>query len=388
VAIFVDTFPKLSETFVASEVRALARLGIAVRVEATQPGPGPSANVATGYLLAAPRARRACALLWLLTRHPRRVAGDLLGSVRWRRAEQVHGLPALAVVARRVREAGTVHLHAHFAATAALDALRVARLLDLPYSVTAHAYDIYLHPRNLAEKLRGAAFATSGCAYTVNELRARVGPPHAGRVHEQVMGVDPARFRRRTAHADHGHVVAVGRLVAKKGFAHLIEAAALMTGEPLRAVTIAGDGPLRAELADLVARRGLADVVTLAGPRTPEAVRALLERADVLAAPCVVASDGDRDSMPVVVKEALAMEVPVVASDAVGLPEVVHPAWGELVAPGDPLALAAALERMLGRPAGERAAMGRAGRAWVLEHADVHRETARLVELIAAAGGR
>ena len=93
----------------------------------------------------------------------------------------------------------------------------------------------------------------------------------------------------------------------------------------------------------------------------------MLERADLLAAPCVVAADGDRDTMPVVVKEALAMEVPVVASDEVGLPEVVRPEWGRLVPPGDAPALAEALATLL-RDAGKREELGRLGRDAVAAH--------------------
>ena len=101
----------------------------------------------------------------------------------------------------------------------------------------------------------------------------------------------------------------------------------------------------------------------------------------MLAAPCVVAANGDRDTMPVVVKEALAMEVPVVATDEVGLPELVRPEWGRLVPPRDADALAAALDELLDLPPAERAAMGRAGRAWVAEHCDLASETARLARM-------
>src|SRR5207248_7896479 len=115
----------------------------------------------------------------------------------------------------------------------------------------------------------------------------------------------------------------------------------------------------------------LEDRVRFAGALDPDALTERLERADVLAAPCVIAADGDRDSMPVVVKEALAMELPVVASDEVGLPEIVKDGWGRLVPPGDAEALAEAIDQLLSLPSRQRAEMGREGRAWVERHANV-----------------
>ena len=321
--------------------------------------------------------------VWLAARHPLRCLADLRDRRRWRREEPVRSLRALAPAARRAARGGDEHLHAHFAAGAALDALRVSRLLGMSYSVTAHGYDIYLEPRNLREKLERAAVATSGCEYTVRDLRAVA--PRAN-VHEVIMGVDGDAFARTLSHPAGRTVAAVGRLVEKKGFAHLIDAAAVLGGTvPLDRVTIVGDGPLRAQLTDRIRRHGLERTVMLVGALAPSAVRRLLEEADLLAMPCVIAADGDRDSMPVVVKEALAMEVPVVASDEVGLPELIRPEFGRLVPPGDAQALAGAIADLLAFDAAERAAMGRAGRAHVLETCDVTRETARLVELIESA---
>ena len=358
--VFVDAFPELSETFVLNEIRALRELGWEVRVEATRP-----AALAVhaddlppfGYL---PERGGWGAVAALVVRHPLRVARDLVLRRRWRRDEEVHPLRALAQVARRLREP---HMHAHFAATACLDAMRISLLTGVPYSVTTHAYDIFKEPRNLDEKLRRAAFTVTVCDYNNEHLPLRA--------HKVVMGVDPERFRRTRPYPGTREVLAVGRLVEKKGFQHLAAAAERLHDVRVRVV---GEGPLRAEL------EGTA--VELLGAREPGDVRALLETADLLVAPSVVAADGDRDSMPVVVKEALAMEVPVVASDAVGLPEVVRPEWGRLVPPGDPDALAAAIEELLALPPERRAEMGRAGRAWVCEHCDVRRETAKLAALI------
>ena len=101
----------------------------------------------------------------------------------------------------------------------------------------------------------------------------------------------------------------------------------------------------------------------------------------MLVAPSVIASDGSRDGIPMVLKEALALGVPVVASDAVGNPEVVEDAWGALYPAGDRRALAEALRALLERP--DREAMGQAGRAFAERELDLRRQTARLRELFA-----
>jgi glycosyltransferase involved in cell wall biosynthesis len=390
-AVFVDRYPELSETFVASELEALRRAGLVVRVEAEArgsagDGEGEAAQ-SVSYRSDDGWASRLAALAWLVGRHPGRCARDLAARSRWRReGEWPTSLRELAVVARRVFRAGETHLHVHFAAAAALDAMRVAELLGLRWSVTAHAYDIFAHPRNLVEKLERAAFVTTGCRYNVDHLRGLVSKEAADRVHEIVMGVDPDRFTRSGPLPAGRTVVAIGRLVEKKGFRDLVEAAALLRErDAVARIVIVGDGPERAVLAELAERLDVADVVELPGPRGPEEVRTLLEEADLLAAPCVITPDGDRDSMPVVIKEAMAMELMVVGTDVAGLPEAIQPDWGRLVPPSDPAALAAAIGELLALPVERRTAMGTAGRAWVIDHANVDTETARLIDLIARA---
>jgi colanic acid/amylovoran biosynthesis glycosyltransferase len=382
-AVFVDRFPELTETFVSGELQELRRQGHAVSVEAGAPAEHPDHRAAAGldvrYRSSGSRSENAAALAWLVLRHPLRCLADLRGRARWGAEEPVTPLRRLAPVARRAARERRDHLHAHFAAGAALDAMRTAALLGLPYSVMTHGYDIFKTPMNLREKHERAAFAVSACDYSVEHLRRTAGAQRIGRL---VVGVDGERFRRTTPYPEGRSVIAVARLIEKKGLAFVIEAAALLRarGRPLAALTIVGDGPLRAELEALAARLG--EPVTFTGSRTPEQTRALLEDAALLAMPCVVAADGDRDTMPVVVKEALAMEIPVVASDEVGLPEVVHDGWGRLVPPGEAAALAVALDELLALPAAERAAMGARGREFVLRECSLQRETARLAELI------
>jgi glycosyltransferase involved in cell wall biosynthesis len=366
----LDQWPELSETFVVNELQALRRIGHDVRVQAAQraahPNPEAPADVDVHLLAHDDRARDLRDLLWLARRRPLACARDLLRRRRWAREEWARPLRALANGARQIIERGDEHLHAHFAAGAALDAMRLAQLTRRTFSVTAHAYDIFLTPRNLREKLERADAVFTGCDYNVDHLRRTA--PRAN-LHKVVMGVDVASFGRVAALPQGRTVLAIGRLVEKKGFDVLVDAVAQLPDVSLR---IVGDGPLRAPLERRAERCG--GRVELLGSRAPADVRAELEGADVLAMPCVVAPDGDRDSMPVVVKEAMAMELLVVASDEVGLPECVLAPWGLLAAPGDADALAPAARRRAGALA----------RDWVRAHADVDGETARMAAAIEA----
>jgi colanic acid/amylovoran biosynthesis glycosyltransferase len=390
ITIAADRFPELSETFIAAEAQMLAGLGHAVRIEAGRRADDPDPQAGRGlevrYLEDDRLGRRVRALIWLALRYPRAVARDLLDRRRLCREERVRPLRQLAPAARRIHAHGSAHIHAHFGTEPALDAMRLGGLLGLPYSFATHGYDIFLTPANLAAKHERAAFAVSACQYSVDHLRAELGSETTARLHRLVVGVDVERFRRRAPHSSPGTVLAIGRLVEKKGFTHLVEAAAkLRESGALERVLIVGEGPLRRELEALIARTGAP--VELLGARPHTAIRDLLEEAALLVMPCVVAANGDRDTMPVVVKEALAMEVPVVATDEVGLPEVVQPDWGRLAPPGNPDALADAIRDLLELPAERRAEMGRAGREFVLEHCDLGRETEKLVGLIRRYGG-
>lgn len=387
--VVTDAFPARSETFVYNEVLELIDQGWQVRVESLARPPRVERSVArrvrVDYFEDDSPRDKARDLIWLLARHPLRCGRDVRAQQRWRREEAVWSLAALAPAARRLEKSGERHLHAHFAAGGCLQAMRISRLCGTTYSLTAHAYDIFQHRRNLGEKLRAARFAAAECEYTAEALREIGGPAAARRVHRVATGTDVSRFHRGRPYGGGGRVLAIGRLVEKKGFEHLIRAGAILRGDPrVEGIAIAGEGPLLPGLRALRDELELGDFVDLTGALWgPEAVRDLLEAADLLVVPSVIASDGDRDALPLVAYEALAMEVPVVASDLVGLPELVRPPWGVLVPPGDEKALAAAISEVLSRSASDRAAMAAEGRAFVAERFDPHQEVERLAELFA-----
>lgn len=386
---FVDLFPELTETFVLSQIRALEAGGHRIRVEAGARALRPSWPSARGisvrFLEDDGVLPKALGLCWLWLHHPRGCVRDLRARRRWRREEDAWPLRSLAPVARRLARGGERHIHAYFAASAALNAHRLAQILGVPYSLTAYAYDVFRSPTNLTEKLQHSAFAVAISEHTAAHLRTLVSPEHRKRIHTIAMGVDAARFRRQRPYPGSRVVLAVGRLVEKKGFAYLVEAAGMLSGrEAIDVVRIVGEGPERAALEQLAQKLGLGSTLQLLGARRPEEIRGLMEEADLLAAPCVIAADGDRDVLPAVVSEGLAMELPVVATDVASLPEVVRPQWGRIVPSRDAPALAQAIEEVLALPVEERREMGGRARAWVAANRDPASEAAKLAGLVAS----
>jgi colanic acid/amylovoran biosynthesis glycosyltransferase len=386
-SLWAAAYPARSETFIYNEVDALTGLGWDVRVQSLARPARSERSVARrdriAYVEDDPPLVGIMSLLRLLGRHPWRCLSDLRSHGRWARDEPAMALRALAPAATRLTGQDPQHIHVHFLFGAALGAMRVSRILGRDYSVIGHGLDVFGRPANITEKLNAAALPLAPCAYTARFME-RLAPD--ARVPEVVvMGVDAELYRRSRPYPGGNRVITVGRLVEKKGFRHLIDAAALLAPEgELELLTIVGDGPLRGALEAQIQRLGLTDRAEIVDAWGHDEIRSLLEEAAVFAMPVVIAADGDRDAMPVVVKEAMAMELPIVASDEVGLPELVKPDWGRLVAPGDPQALAAALREVLSLSTGDRAAMGALGRKHVIERCSITAEAARLTQLIDA----
>ncbi|MEA2333256.1 MAG: hypothetical protein QOH58_3394 [Thermoleophilaceae bacterium] len=376
VAYVLERYPELSQTFVEDELVALARAGAEPSVLALQPGAFPDLAEARFAASYPPHpARRLAALAAAAARRPAEALRFLRTPGPWPPdGDRPRGLARVAAWTPTARAA--THLHAHFATEAADIARLLGRLAGRSHSFTGHSTDLFADPAGLRLRLREAAFAAVVCEYDRREVERLA--PGDGRIEVVPVGLDLERLRRSTPYAADGPVVAVGRLVGQKGFADL----AAVAVELGRKVVIAGDGPLRAEL------EGVAGgAATFAGALPRARVLELIEQAAVLVAPSVVAADGSRDGIPMVLKEAIALGVPVVASDAVGNPEVVEPEWGALHPAGDRRALAEAVRGVLDRPGAEREAMGRAGRAFAERAADVRRQAGRLAELFAEAEG-
>ena len=305
----------------------------------------------------------------------------------WRRTRQVRderGVSELRFdwrvlprVARTLRAQGVTHLHAHFAWGAAAAAHCLSPLMGTTWSMTVHANDIFVSRRNLGVKVQSCSALVTVCEYNRTWLREELGVSRE--IELVVCGVEVPPV---TATAKTYDVVAVGRLVEKKGLDLLVLACAtLRATHPHVRVAIIGEGPERAHLEQLVREHRLEDVVDLPGALSHEESLQRISEAQVFCLPARIARDGDRDAMPVVIKEAMAREVPVVATSVVAIPEMVDEQVGRLVPPDDVPALTAALDEVLSLSTDERAALGRAGRRRVLEGLTLAGETAKLRQL-------
>ena len=397
IAYLLKMYPRFSETFVLAELLELERQGMRLHVfSLKKPDDGVfHADVSrlrarVTYLpepLLDPRAY-ASAHRVLVAQDPRRFAGALGSALARRRATAVKHFVRAGYIAPLLRRHGITHVHAHFASAPAAVALHLHRLTGVSYSFTAHAKDIYIDGIDetaLESKLRSARFVVTVSDFNRRHLSALAGSKGIVRIYN---GLDLDRFSPNGVRADEPPLVlAVGRLIEKKGFADLVRACEIVRRGRSFRCSIVGKGPLESELKALVRRLGVEDVVKLTGPRPREELLELYRRASVFAAPCVVGSDGNRDGLPTVLVEAMALGVPVISTDVTGIPELVENGrTGLLVPQRDPEALAHALDRILS----DRAAameLAASARRRVESEFDLRVNVARLRSLLEEAAG-
>lgn len=379
VGVLVKTYPKISETFILSELLGLERAGFELTIFSLQRPTDAIVQPSTARLRAAvvylsdldlAPARR-------LRRHASALAAaPLAWAGCWRQVLRADGglgtrdVQAVLGLAALLRERGVAHLHAHFIDRTGEIGLRAADIAGIGCSLSAHAKDIYLTaPAALSRRVGEARFVATCTEYNRAAL-ADVSPTGAA-VHRIYHGVEASRFppRRSRDAAAPLRLLAVGRLRPKKGFATLLEACSLLRsqGVELRC-EIVGYGDEQARLTAMIARLGLREHVHLRGKMSHAGLLEVYREADVFVAPCEIAADGDRDGIPNVLLEAMATGLAVVSTPVSGIPElVIDGVNGLLVAPGDPQALASTL-RGLANDRSRREHLGRAARQRVVEH--------------------
>jgi glycosyltransferase involved in cell wall biosynthesis len=290
-----------------------------------------------------------------------------------------HGA-GIAALARRSR---CQHLHAHFAHTSAAHAVVGARLAGISVSFVGHGFDVYSAQAEISSKLRHADFAVAVCGHMLDFFRSQYAP---GKYKLIPCGIDTSRFRQQEVNPQRDRLLFVGRLVEKKGVDTLLRALALVPDDVRPQLDIVGDGPLRLSLLRACRELGLTTQVRFLGARSNAWLVRHGGNYTALVAPFQLASNGDRDTGPVVAKEAMALGLPVVASNFMGLAEIVDDGrTGFLFPPGDSPALARALLRLNHMTAPQRARMGQRGRRRVEECFDAQLSASSLSQLVEAA---
>lgn len=280
---------------------------------------------------------------------------------------------------------GIQHIHAHFASWAATAASYVSRMTGIPYSFTAHAKDIYhqkVDPRGLAEKIAGAKFVITVSDYNKRFLDDLLHNQRmSGTVIRLYNGIDLDQFHAEPSEKEPNLIVSVGRLVPKKGFQYLLDACKLLKeqGLPFHCAII-GEGDERHNLEAQIRQHSLDKDITLLGAKTQAEVKKLIQRATVFVLPCIVDDNGDRDGLPTVLLEAMALGTPVISTRVTGIPEIIeHGKTGCLVEEKDSRELAQTIQELLGSDS-RRTRLSAAALAKVRQDFDVTTNVSRLKE--------
>ncbi|HME91546.1 MAG TPA: glycosyltransferase [Myxococcaceae bacterium] len=400
IAYIVSRFPVITETFILYEMLELERRGIRVEVFSLL-----RQREEVMHREARDLVRRAhygqlrsiplliANLRWLL-RRPSAYLRAWFQAIKgnWGSwgflARAVFVVMQSAWFAEVMEKSNVDHIHAHWATHPTLAAYVIRRLTGLRYSFTTHAHDIYIERPMLAEKIREASFVVTISEFNRQLLRRLYGKLASDKTVIVRCGVDPTVFlppqRALRSGAEILTIVCVASLQDYKGHRYLIEACGQLRerGVPFRCLLV-GEGRNRPAIEAQIARLKLCDQVTLLGRQSRDRVSQVLANSDALAMPSVVTGNGMMDGIPIALIEALATELPVVATAISGIPELVEDGrTGLLVRQRDAGALAEALIRLYENPnLGRR--LARAGRERVLRDFNLKRNVSRLCQLFA-----
>ena len=424
IAYILKGFPRLSETFIANEIHLLESMGLKLRLYSVLPGRDakvhavvtkirapvtylPEVTSLSGTSLATWLYGNIrpflAAHMWLLRRRPRAYCATLGSMVAmswkyrttgvWRpRKVFVKEFLQAGNIAERVLETGTVqHLHGHFCHGAATITWFVSRLTGLPFSFTAHAKDIYRPETNpgdlLRRKLLAARFVAT-CTAANRRYLAQICPDYRD-LHTVYHGLDTDEFAPSAEAVPEivPLILSVGRVVEKKGLDFLVTACAHLksAGLRFRCLLVGPEGSHSTHIRHLIDTLQLGDVVSMQGAVTQDELRAIYRRATIFVLPCLQLANGDRDGIPNVLAEAMAMGVPVISTAISGIPELIQDGVNGLLVPvRDADAVAAAVRTLLDSPELRRK-LSEAGRRTVCERFDSRRTTQQLGNLFFAA---
>lgn len=358
-AYILADFPVLSETFIGNEIRAMRRKGhevlplvMRLREGMAQPEDRQLANSAPQLV----GLERGLGILPGIK--PARFLHALAFALRQERLPRASLFYQGMRIAHFLRQKQIDHVHAHFAGGAAAHAIVAARLAGITCSFVCHGHDVYAEAEDLPLKLASADLIVAVCADLARDLAATC---REARLVEVPCGIDPERFLFHDELVTNGKLLFVGRMVPQKGLDDLLAALAMFPPSERPTLDIVGDGPMLGDVCRQAAAAGV-DNMRLLGPKPAQWLVENGARYRALVAPFKVAPDGARDTGPLVVKEAMAIGLPVVATAFMGVKETLDPETGFLVPPADPQALHAALRSAMQQGLDARVRMAHAAR--------------------------
>ncbi len=361
-------YPRYSETFVVNEILAHEAVGLDIDIFALRP-PCDShfqniisqVRASVTYIRKPVQGRASSSLnsiaptpasyFWAELQEIALVIPDFWSKLSLAAGERASTVYQAAWLAREVRLRQITHLHAHFGSVATSVTRLAAHFADLSYTFTAHAKDIFHHsvnPEDMTRKIRDSAAVVTVSNYNVQYLQQVYGNV-ASKVQRIYNGLDLTQFAYASPQHRPPQIISVGRLVEKKGLSILIEACALLKQRGCNFnCQIVGTGELAGALKAQIEALGLVEQVCLVGARPQNEVFELLQQAAVFAAPYIIGQDGNRDGLPTVLLEAMALGTPCVGTDVTGIPELIrHEQTGLIVPQENASALALALQKLL-----------------------------------------
>jgi len=396
IAYTTSRFPKLSETFILNEIIEIERLGSMVELFPLQREDEPVVHsearewVRRAHYCPFLSLRVVAAQLhWLRTNPSAYLSAwrrAITGNIRSRKflVRALAVVPQAAHFAREMQASGVEHIHAHWATHPALSAYIVHRLTGIPYSFTAHSTDIYVDRTMLGEKIAHAAFVVTISDYN-RKLLSGLYPNARSKVAVVHCGVDPNVFapRQRQTNDRPFSILCVARLLEVKGHPYLLQSCARLKerGRSFRCLLV-GDGPDRADIETMIRDLEIDDCVELLGAQPQHVVTDLMAQSDVVILTSQTTSRGQKEGIPVVLMEAMATGLPVIATEIGGVSELVdHERSGLLVPERDVDAIVDAICELSDRP-DYAEQLGEAGRRKVLDEFNLHKNATTLHQLL------
>lgn len=392
VAYILHQFPVLSETFVFDEILWVKKKGVDVCIfsfekSADQAMHKEAQGLAKGTIYALnpkegmkPFALALCANLKFFFRSPIRYISYFFkyaGRTGKKKFLQIFYLCGL------IEKNMPRHLHAHFATLPATAAMIISGFLNIPFSFTAHAYDIFVGNDFLEEKLKSAKYIVAVSGYNKDYLCRKFPQVSPEKIKVVYCCVDTGMFKPSPRSAGGTlRILSGGRMVEKKGFLYLLRACRLLLDKGLKfECGIFGEGPLKEKLFAEAKKLGLSEAVSFIGAINRSKLLKLLAESDIFVLPSIIADDGDREGVPVVLKEAMSCQKAVISTDTAGIPELIESAKdGMLVPQKDEYALAEAIACLL-QDKQLRERLGQKARQKIVEMFNIEKNVAGLIDL-------